>query len=148
MTPPASSTMPSCKARSFEKMLSPQERESLLDFFRDGFLDRIERNVTSLATADAGERLDLPLQRTRVGSAGDSAQSWWTLDQLVYLPGENPIFGHWTEDRGPGGPYLDSTYGRAWQSDNCGARSKTHAQESKNGHAVAPEVAERVNCTS
>jgi hypothetical protein len=26
-----------------EKMLSPQERESLLDFFRDGFLDRIEK---------------------------------------------------------------------------------------------------------
>ena len=26
-----------------EKMFSPQERESLLDFFRDGFLDRIEK---------------------------------------------------------------------------------------------------------
>ena len=26
-----------------EKMLSPHERESLLDFFRDGFLDRIEK---------------------------------------------------------------------------------------------------------
>jgi hypothetical protein len=50
-----------------EEMLSPRERESLLEFFRDGFLDRIEKERDF-----ARDRLDLPLQRTRLGSAGDS----------------------------------------------------------------------------
>ena len=57
--------------------------------------------------------------------------SWWTLDHpgkavnavmyasgFVYLPGENPIFGTWTEDAGPGGPYLAWTGRDGWQNDN------------------------------
>jgi hypothetical protein len=30
------------QGQTLKKMLSPQEREKLLEFFRDGFLDRIE----------------------------------------------------------------------------------------------------------
>ena len=117
-----------------EKMLSPKERESLLDFFRDGFLDRIEKERD--VARDRGSKANAWIFRfNELGAAVPVIpriwESWWTLDHpgkavsgvmyasgLVYLPGENPIFGAWTEDHGPGGPYLDFTYGRAWQSGN------------------------------
>jgi hypothetical protein len=117
-----------------EKMLSPQERESLLLFFRDGFLDRIERECDF--ARDRGSKANAWIFRfNELGSVVPLIpriwQSWWTLDHLgkavsavmyasglVYLPGENPIFGAWTEDHGPGGPYLEFTHDRGWRADN------------------------------
>jgi hypothetical protein len=117
-----------------EEMLSPRERESLLEFFRDGFLDRIEKERDF--ARDRGSKANAWIFRfnelcSAVPVIPRIWESWWTLDHpgkavsavmyssgLVYLPGENPIFGAWTEDHGPGGPYLDSTFGRAWGSDN------------------------------
>ncbi len=117
-----------------EKMLSPGERHSALEFFRDGFLDRIETERDF--ARDRGRKANAWIFRfNELGSAVPVIEriweSWWTLDHpgnavsavmyasgLVYLPGENPIFGAWTEDAGPGGPYLEFTYNKGWQSDN------------------------------
>jgi hypothetical protein len=117
-----------------EKMLSAQERQSLLEFFRDGFLDRIETERDF--TRDRGSKANQWIFRFNdLGSVAPVIpriwESWWMLDHLgkavsavmyasglVYVPGENPIFGAWTEDHGPGGPYLEFTYNRGWQSDN------------------------------
>jgi hypothetical protein len=117
-----------------EKMLSPQERESLLEFFRDGFLDRIETEHDF--TRDRRNKANAWIFRfNALGTAVPAIQriwdSWWRLDHpgkavsavmyasgFVYLPGENPIFGAWTEDAGPGGPYLAWTGRHDWQNEN------------------------------
>jgi hypothetical protein len=118
-----------------EKMLSPQERLSLLEFFRDGFLDRLETERDF--ARDRGKKANKWIWRfNELGSAVPVIpqiwEPWWAFDHpgkavsavmyasgLVYLPGENPIFGVWTEDAGPGGPYLEFTYHQTgWQRDN------------------------------
>ena len=123
------------KGQILEKMLSPQERQSLLEFFRDGFLDRIE--AESDFTRDRGKKANAWIFRfdalgTAVPVIPHIWESWWALDHpgkavsavmygsgLVYLPGENPIFGAWTEDYGPGGPYLGwGTGNECWRDDN------------------------------
>ena len=122
-----------------KKMLSEKEAQSLYDFFHDGFLDRIE--------AERGFVFTYPGQAAngwifRFNSLGYVApvikriwESWWALDNpgkavcaimyasgLVYLKGENPIYGQWTPETGGGGPYLTECdggiYDWAWRDDN------------------------------
>lgn len=136
-----------------EKMLSESERQSLWDFFRDGFLDRIEaergffyehwrdRMLSSSKSANAWI--------FRFNTLGIVApvieqiwEAWWTLDHpgkavcavmyasgLVYLKGENPIYGVWTPEDGGGGPYLteidSSIFNWAWRDDNLAFLRKT-----------------------
>jgi hypothetical protein len=89
-----------------EKMLSPRERESLLDFFRDGFLDRLEQERDF--ARDRGSKANAWIFRlNELGAAAPVIprlwEPWWTLDHpgkavsavmyasgLVYLPGETP----------------------------------------------------------
>jgi hypothetical protein len=122
-----------------EKMLSPKERESLVQFFRDGFLDRVEAQGD--LSCDPGSRIanawisrfnSLGIVAPVIGQIWDD---WWMLNHpgktrcavmyasgLVYLKGENPIYGAWTPERGGGGPYLtqsdSSIFDRAWRDDN------------------------------
>jgi hypothetical protein len=66
---------------------------------------------------------------------GQIWDDWWMLNHpgktrcavmyasgLVYLKGENPIYGAWTPEQGGGGPYLtqsdSSIFDRAWRDDN------------------------------
>jgi hypothetical protein len=118
----------------------------LYDFFRDGFLDRIEaeRGFVYEQSRDplisSGNSANAWILRfNSLGIVAPVIQqiwdAWWTLDHpgkavcvvmyasgLVYLKGENPIYGVWTPEYGGGGPYLiesDSPlYDWTWRSDN------------------------------
>jgi hypothetical protein len=129
-----------------EKMLSPREQRALLEFFCDGFLDRIEVERGFLYDP-GGKRANAWIYR--FNSLGIVApvirqiwEAWWRLDHpgkavcavmyasgLVYLKGENPIYGVWTPEGGGGGPYLDESdsaiHDRAWQDDNLAFLRKT-----------------------
>jgi len=122
-----------------EKMLSESKQRSLYDFFRDGFLDRIEAQ-RGFAYQPSGKSANAWI--FRFNSLGIVApviqqiwEAWWTLDHpgkavcavmyasgLVYLKGENPIYGVWTPEYGGGGPYLteiDSPiFDWTWRTDN------------------------------
>ena len=69
-------------------------------------------------------------------------EAWWTLDHpgkavcavmyasgLVYLKGENSIYGVWTPEYGGGGPYLTeidgSIFDWAWRDDNLSFLRRT-----------------------
>lgn len=69
-------------------------------------------------------------------------EGWWALDHpgkavcavmyasgLVYLKGENPIYGVWTPEHGGGGPYLteidSSIFDWAWRDDNLAFLRRT-----------------------
>ena len=129
-----------------EKMLSPSERQSLRDFFCDGFLDRIEaeRGFIYEQSGDSmiasGKSANAWIFRfNTLGIVAPVIQqiweAWWALDRpgmaacavmyasgLVYLKGENPIYGVWTPEYGGGGPYLteidSSIFDWGWREDN------------------------------
>lgn len=123
----------------FEKMLSPQEQRSLVEFFRDGFLDRIEVE-RGFVYEPGGKTANAWIYRfNTLGIVApvirEIWEAWWMLDHpgkavcavmyasgLVYLRGENPIYGVWTEEEGGGGPHLteidSSIFDRAWRNDN------------------------------
>jgi hypothetical protein len=141
------------RGQTLEKMMSESERHALCDFFRDGFLDRLE--------AERGFIYDQ--SRDPMISSGKSAnawifrfntlgivapviqqiwEAWWVLDHsgkavcavmyasgLVYLKGENPIYGVWTPEYGGGGPYLteldSSIFDWAWRDDNLAFLRRT-----------------------
>lgn len=116
-----------------DRMLSKPEERNLNDFFRDGFLDRIELERGFVYdTYDLRENQLISDGRSanrwifRFNSLGMVApviqkiwEEWWSLDHpgkavsatmyasgLVYWAGENPIYQVWTPERGGGGPYL------------------------------------------
>lgn len=107
-----------------EKMTTPPQTQAIYDYFYDGFLDRIEAergfkyiNPSKLAAHAWIQRFN---SLGYVSPIIDKIwESWWKLDHpgkcvsaimygsgLVYLSGENPIWGVWTPERGGGGPYL------------------------------------------
>jgi hypothetical protein len=136
-----------------EKMLSESERLVLYDFFRDGFLDRIEAERGFVYEQSRDPLISSGTSANawifRFNSLGIVApvirqiwEEWWTLDHpgkavcavmyasgLVYLKGENPIYGVWTPEYGGGGPYLtendSSLYGFAWRPDNLSFLQET-----------------------
>ena len=72
------------RGQILENMLSESERQSLYDFFRDGFLDRIEAErgfrLRAIARSVEPQRhvcecLDLSLQLSRNRRAGDSPEA-------------------------------------------------------------------------
>ncbi len=129
-----------------EKLLSDSEKVRLYNFFHDGFIDRIESQTKLRPKETTGEGA-LPEQHAwirRFNTLGIIApviqrvwESWWALDHLgkaycvvmyasglIYMNGENPIYGAWTRDKGGGGPYLTETdapiFDWAWREDNLG----------------------------
>jgi hypothetical protein len=138
------------RGRIAEKMLSEKERRSLHDFFRDGFLDRIEAQC---AFPTSGRDPSANGWIGRFNSLGIVApvveeiwDAWWRLDNLgkafsavmyasglVYLKGENPIYGDWTREGGGGGPYLAETdcsiFDSAWRDDNLAFLKRTLSVE-------------------
>jgi hypothetical protein len=141
------------RGQILEKMLSESERQSLCDFFRDGFLDRIEveRGFIYEQSDDpmisSGKSANAWIFRfNTIGIVAPVIQqiweSWWALDHpgmavcavmyasgLVYWKGENPIYGVWTAEHGGGGPYLtevdSSIFDRPWRDDNLAFLRKT-----------------------
>jgi len=121
------------------KMMNEQERECTLDFFVDGFLDRID--------LERGFAYEYPGKSAnawifRFNSLGLIApvisriwQSWWAMERpgqavaaikyasgLIYFSNENPIYPPWTQGEGGGGPYLTECdaciYDRGWLREN------------------------------
>lgn len=136
-----------------DQMLSEAEHRSLCEFFRDGFLDRVEaeRGFVYEQSSDPMEASGRSANAWiyRFNSLGIVApvirqiwEEWWRLDHpgkavcavmytsgLVYWKGENPIYGVWTPEHGGGGPYLTendaSAFGWAWREDNLSFLRKT-----------------------
>ncbi len=135
------------------KMLSESERQSLYAFFRDGFLDRIEAERGFIYDQSTSPMISSGTSANawifRLNTLGIVApviqpiwEDWWTLDHpgkavcavmyssgLVYLKGENPIYGVWTPEYGGGGPYLTeidgSIFDWAWREDNLAFLRRT-----------------------
>jgi hypothetical protein len=134
------------RGQILEKMLSENERQSVYDFFCDGFLDRIESERGFAYHQSHDQMISSGRSANawifRLNSLGIVApviqpiwEAWWKLDHpgkavcavmyssgLVYLRGENPIYGNWTPEYGGGGPYLteidSSIFDWSWRNDN------------------------------
>lgn len=108
-----------------EKMLTDEERQRVYDFFHDGLLDRIEAE-RGLSDAWIWRLNTLGIVAPVIPAIWND---WWSLDHpgkavcavmyasgLVYMKGENPIFG------GRSGPNLteidSSLFHWAWRPDN------------------------------
>jgi hypothetical protein len=140
-----------------EKMLSEDECCSLYEFFCDGVLDRIEAQHGFAIEQTRASRSSSSTAKNawiyRLNTLGIVApvvrpiwEPWWTLDHpgkaicaimyasgLVYLKGENPIYGAWTPERGGGGPYLteiDSPlFDWTWRAENLSFLKSTLSVE-------------------
>ncbi|WP_395373419.1 hypothetical protein [Marinicella sp. W31] len=111
------------RGQIFEKMTTSKQTEAIFKFFHDGFIDRIEMER---GFQYYGSSTPAYFWISRFNSLGITApiidriwSSWWNFNHpgkavsavmyasgLVYLGGENPIFGEWTRRGGGGGPYL------------------------------------------
>jgi hypothetical protein len=122
-----------------DRMLSETERERLYAFFRDGFLDRVDKQ-RGFVYEPGGRSANAWI--SRFNSLGIVApvvpsiwEEWWNMDHpgkavsavmyssgLVYLKGENPIYGVSTSRVGGGGPYLTQNdsqiFDYGWRHDN------------------------------
>lgn len=129
----------------FEKMVTAERRDLIYEFFRDSFLERLdaERGFVYSGTETPaygwmGRFNSLGLVMPRIDMLWEP---WWSVETpgravaalqycsgLMYLEGENPLFGPWTHDRGGGGPYLweaDSLiYDVGWKPENIDFLSK------------------------
>jgi len=127
------------QGRILDRMLTPDQREAVFNFFCDGFIDRIEAERGFIYEGTNTPAYGWLSRFNSLGYIGPIISriwlSWWNLDHpgkavsaatyasgLVYLAGENPIFGKWTPDGGGGGPYLTESdaciYGSAWLPEN------------------------------
>lgn len=122
-----------------EKMLSPDERERLYQFFVDGLLDRLDLE-RGFKYEPGGKSANAWIARfNALGLVAPIVpriwRAWWSFDSpgqcvsaimyasgLIYFTGENPIYGLWTPTEGGGGPYLTEAdadlYDRAWLEPN------------------------------
>jgi hypothetical protein len=120
-----------------EKMLSPRERQSLMEFFRDGMLDRIESQSGFVYDPNF---LKANMWIYRFNELGIVApvipqiwEAWWELDHpgkavcavmyasgLMYVRAENPVYRicTGTDWRGPFLTANGSLFNWAWRDDN------------------------------
>jgi hypothetical protein len=123
-----------------DKMLTPQQRAGVIDFFRDSFLSRLDRER---GFTYRGSKTPAYGWMHRFNSLGIILpgidviwNSWWSCDTpgravaileycsgLMYYEGENPLFPAWTPELGGGGPHLwenDShIYDAGWLEENA-----------------------------
>ena len=133
------------QGKILDKMLTPDQREAVLHFFYDGFIDRIEAERGFVYD---GTNTPAYGWLQRFNSLGYIAPvigpiwlSWWKLDSpgkavssimyasgLVYLQGENPIFAAWTPDGGGGRALSD---GKRYVDFRCGMVAGEHGLSGK-----------------
>jgi hypothetical protein len=125
------------QGKVFEKMVSPEQKMAIFEFFRDSFLLRLERQRGFL---DLESKSPLTRWIRRFTSLGIIMpridllwDPWWALETLgsavasiqylsglMYFEGENPIFGPWTSKLD--GPYLwendSQIYASGWTDEN------------------------------
>lgn len=106
----------------FDKMMVPERRDAIYEFFRDSFIERLDAErgfgYSGSNTPAYGwiHRLNsLGIVIPRMDLLWDS---WWALETpgravaalqycsgLMYFEGENPLFPAWTKEKGGGGLY-------------------------------------------
>ncbi len=116
------------QGKVLERMLTPQQRQDVYEFFRDSFLERLD---AERGFKQSGSKTPAYGWLHRFNSLGLVMphidllwSSWWNVETpgqavavlqyssgLIYFAGENPLFDAWTPDRGGGGPYL-------WENDS------------------------------
>ncbi len=107
----------------FERMMSPVQRTQTFEFFRDSFLDRLDRErgfvydgMNTPAYGWMGRFNSLGLVVPHIDMFWEP---WWSLETpgravaalqycsgLMYFADENPLFDMWTPDCGGGEPCL------------------------------------------
>lgn len=143
----------------FEKMMTPEQREAVFEFFRDSFLIRLD---AERGFVYSGSKTPAYGWMGRFSSLGIILpgieklwNTWWSLNTpgravaaLQYCSGlmyfewdENPLFGNWTQAEGGGGPYLSNNdshiYQAGWLPENLAFLTK----------ALTPDfVKDRVKC--
>jgi hypothetical protein len=107
----------------FEKMVSPQQRAAIYEFFRDSFLERLDAERGFVYSGSQTPAYGWMHRFNSVGLVMPRIDilwgPWWSLDTpgravaalqycsgLMYPEGANPLFAAWTADHGGGGPYL------------------------------------------
>ncbi|SQI39864.1 Uncharacterised protein [Leminorella richardii] len=133
-----------------DRMLTPKEKEGVLNVLCDGFLHRLEQERGFVYT---GFQTPAYLWLYAFNELGATQpvietiwQRWWTLDSpgkavsammyasgLIYEEGENPIFRPWSKTHGGGGPYLAELNhhfdGNGWLPENLAFFKKTLTAE-------------------
>ena len=134
------------RGKVLEKMVTPDRRDAIYEFFRDGFLERLDAErgfaysgMGTPAYGWMGRFNSVGLVMPRIDMLWEP---WWSLDTpgravaalqycsgLMYFEGENPLFGRWTQERGGGGPYLWETdsliYDVGWMPENVEFLTRT-----------------------
>lgn len=125
--------------RILEKMLTPDQRRRCCEFFRDGFLDRLD-SERGFKYVRPGRSANAWIWRfNSIGLVAPVISEiwsrWWSMTSpghavsaimyasgLIYLKGENPIYLPWTRDEGGGGPYLTEwdavEFDHVWLDEN------------------------------
>lgn len=134
------------KGNVLEKMVQPERRNLIYEFFRDSFLERLDMERGFVYTGSRTPAYGWIMRFNSVGLVMPRIDllwnSWWSLDTpgravaalqycsgLMYFEEDNPVFGAWTKEGGGGGPYLwenDSLiYDAGWKPENLDFLSKT-----------------------
>ena len=122
-----------------EKMVTPSQYTQILNFFHDGFLDRLDQERGFVYRGSHTPAYGWIGRLNSLGYVVPLTESiwnsWWSLETcgqavcalmylsgLIYAMGENPIFKAWTREDGGGGPYLwegdSGIYDRGWLPAN------------------------------
>ena len=111
------------KGRILERMVTAEQRELIFEFFRDSFLERIDRERGFDCKGEDATAHAWLLRFNSLGLIMPGVERvwtpWWRLETpgqavaaieycsgLLYFEGDNPLFGRWTPKYGGGGPYL------------------------------------------
>ena len=127
------------KGNILNKMTNKTQTEEIYNFFHDGFIDRVEMERGFEYVGANTPAYGLLYRFNSIGLIapiiGTIWETWWNMDHpgkavsaikyasgLIYLKGENPIFGEWTCQNGGGGPYLTENdaciYDAGWLPEN------------------------------
>jgi hypothetical protein len=107
----------------FDKMLTPEQRSSIFDYFKDCFLLRLDQERGFMYGASQTPAYGWMCRFNSMGIVMPRIdmlwQAWWTLDTpgravaaveyisgLMYPSGHNPLFPAWTQEHGGGDPPL------------------------------------------
>lgn len=122
----------------FDAMMTPAQAQAVHAFILDSLLARLDRErgfvyegsrtpayawLGQISALGAGLPLIEPLWQRwwTVDTPGKAVSALMYLSALIYLDGENPIFGAWTRQHGGGGPYLAEAGDEAWLPRNLDA---------------------------
>jgi hypothetical protein len=122
-----------------DKMLTPRQREEVLDFFRDSFLERLDNERGFIRSASKTPAYGWMCRFNSLGLIAPGIERiwtpWWNVETpgravsvlqycsgLIYLGSENPVFDIWTPEHGGGGPPLTGNdsflFDAGWQLPN------------------------------